>query len=252
MKNYLKEIKQIESIIEENLCTLKGLERESNVVSAIMEYKSRNNKLRKFPTKVHVLMPTFCPEPVDRRRAEKFIGSMKPLAFTTDKNGYTLKTQIRPHRELLNVPEVINTFNIGYKNLRSVSFQSEQKLWTTATEVSEIKCFNMNGDSINTTTIETGNFPEDIAVTSEGSLLYSDVVCRTVNKFMNGQIQEIIRLQGWTPGNMCVTSSGDLLVVMCNDAKTQDKVVRFSGSIEKQTNLVRRERRTSVFKHIYN
>lgn len=82
--------------------------------------------------------------------------------------------------------------------------------------------------------------------------MYSDVVCRIVNKFMNGQIQEIIRLQGWIPGNMCVTSSGDLLVVMCNDAKTQDKVVRYSGSIEKQTNSVRRERRTSVLRQIYN
>lgn len=135
-----------------------------------MEYKSRNNKLRKVPPKVRFFMPTFCPEPVDRGRAEKFIGSIKPLTFTTDKNGYTLKRQKRPYRELLNIPEVINTFNTGYKNLRSVSFQSEQKLWTIATEVSEIKCFNMNGDSINTITIETGNFPEDIAVTSEGSL----------------------------------------------------------------------------------
>lgn len=51
---------------------------------------------------------------------------------------------------------------------------------------------------------------------------------------MNGQIKEIIILQGWIPGNLCVTSFGDLLQVMCDDAKTQNKIVRYDGSIKKQ------------------
>jgi hypothetical protein len=40
---------------------------------------------------------------------------------------------------------------------------------------------------------------------------------------------------GWVPTQLCVTSYGDLLFVVRNDNKTFVKVVRYSGSTEKQT-----------------
>lgn len=234
LKKHSKEIKQIESTIKESLSTLKDLQRESNVVSTIMEYKSRNNEFGQLPPKIHVTVPTFCPRPVDRREAEKLIGSIQPLTSTTDENGYTLKKQGGSSRELLDTPEVINTFNTGYTNLRSVSFYGEQDIWASA-EVNEIKCFNVKGNSINAIKTKSGEYPDDIAVTAEGCLLYSDWELRTVNKVVNGQIEEIITLRGWIPGFLCVMSSGDLLVMMSDDDKTQNKVVRYSGSVEKQT-----------------
>uniref|UniRef100_A0A8W8LZ77 Tripartite motif-containing protein 2 n=1 Tax=Magallana gigas TaxID=29159 RepID=A0A8W8LZ77_MAGGI len=141
--------------------------------------------------------------------------------------------QRRSSRELLDTPVVNNTFNTGYTDLRNVSFHSEQEIWASA-EVSEIKCFNVKGNSIKAIKTKSGKYPDDIAVTSEGYLLYTDRELRTVNKVVNGQIKEIITLQGWTPGFLCVTSSGDLLLVMCNDDTTHCKVVRYSGSVKKQ------------------
>lgn len=233
MKKQLKEIKQIESLVKENICTLEDIQRESNIVSAIIEYKSQNNELIKLPPKVEVLLPTFCSKPMDRRKIYKMIGSIKPLSSTTDENGYKFKKQMGPSRELLDTPKVIKAFNTGSNSLSSVSFRSTQKIWTSA-EVPEIKCFNINGNSINSIKTKSGGYPNDIAVTSDGCILYSDWI-GTVNKVVNGRIEEIIKLLGWVPGNLCVTSTGDLLVVMCNDAKTHCKVVRYSGSVVKQT-----------------
>nr|XP_022288830.1 uncharacterized protein LOC111100939 [Crassostrea virginica] len=82
---------------------------------------------------------------------------------------------------------------------------------------------------------KSGKWPRDIAVYSDGALVYSDWSTMTVYKVKNDQTEEIIRLQGWVPTQLCVTSSGDLLVTMVRDDKTQSKVVRYSGSTVKQT-----------------
>lgn len=57
-------------------------------------------------------------------------------------------------------------------------------------------------------------------MTSDGCVLYSDWKLGAVNKEVNGQIEEIIKLRGWIPGNLCVTSFGDILVEMYDDDKT--------------------------------
>lgn len=198
-------------------------------MSAIIGYRSRNNELKKLPS--IVLLPTFCPKPIDREKIYQLIGAIKPLTFTTYKDGYTLKKQRRSNRELLDTPVVINTFNNGFTNLRYVSVYNNQEIWTSA-EVPEIKCFNNKGNVI---TSKSGQLPNNIAVTNNGCLLYTDCQCNTVNQVTNGQVEEIIKLQGWVPGGMCVTSSGDLLVEMFDRTNSQDKIVRYFGSIEKQT-----------------
>lgn len=64
----------------------------------------------------------------------------------------------------------------------------------------------------------------DIAVDNYENLLYSELETKTVNKMNNRQTTELIRLQGWTPNQLCVTSTSDLLVTMHSDDKTQSKV----------------------------
>lgn len=56
-----------------------------------------------------------------------------------------------------------------------------------------------------------------------------------MNKVSDGQTEEVIRLEGWTPLNLCVSSSDDFLVVFINNKETQSKLVRYSETSEKQT-----------------
>lgn len=66
-------------------------------------------------------------------------------------------------------------------------------------------------------------------------MVYCDGIANAVNKMTDGQIEEQIKVPGWTPCNLFVTSTDELLLVLCYDAKTQSKVVRYSGKTEKQS-----------------
>lgn len=59
LKKHLKEIEQIESLVKENIRTLEDIHRESTVVSAIIEYKSRHNEfLRKLKSYCQHFVPS--------------------------------------------------------------------------------------------------------------------------------------------------------------------------------------------------
>ncbi|XP_062589913.1 uncharacterized protein LOC134251512 [Saccostrea cucullata] len=152
LKKHLEEIKQIQSVIEQTLLSLKKVEESNEIlVSMAIEYKSKNQEFCNLPPKVLVSLPIFSPKTIDTEQHYK--------------------------------------------------------------------------------------------VTIDGALVYSDWERKTINKVKNGQTVEMIRLQDWIHTQLCVTSSGDLLVTMCSDdyflvsifPRPRSKVVRYSGSTEKQT-----------------
>jgi hypothetical protein len=232
LKKHLDEIKQIQSIIDQSLIALKKME-ESNEVSVTMKYRSRNGEFRKRPPQVRVSLPTFSPNPIDGEHLYKSLGCLVPLSVYTDENDTPTKAG-SSRKKFMYKPELVTTINTGYEYLRSVTCLNEEKFWTNAL-VSDIKCFNVQSTLISSINTKSGERPGDIAVTNDGELVYSDGRTKTVYKAKRGQTEEVIRLQGWVPKQLCVTSSGDTLVTMYNDDETQSKVVRYSGSTEKQT-----------------
>nr|XP_022298568.1 uncharacterized protein LOC111107592 [Crassostrea virginica] len=180
---------------------------ESNEVSSIIQYSSKNEEFRKLPPKVHVSVPKFIPKQTEREEFCRLIGKLTPLSTTLEEKVFTAKELNTSVRELLDEPEVLNTINTGHSV--SVTCFTEEQIWTNE-QIAGIKCFNIQG--VLQKTIQTKSWETwDIAVDTTGALLYCDVETRSVYKVKNDQTEKIITLQGWNPINLCVTSSGDLL-----------------------------------------
>ncbi|XP_056000473.1 uncharacterized protein LOC130048154 [Ostrea edulis] len=175
-------------------------------------------------------------------------GSLSPLSINTEEHGDTMKSpetvSSPPVKPLLDEPRHIATIGTWYGNgLRSVRCLNEDQVWTCGDNktmkllnlhVNKIMEFlNLQSKLLTSIQTESGNRPRDIAVTRNGDLVYTDY--NTVNIVKNKQIQTVITLQGWGPRYVCITASDDLLVTMISDDKTQSKVVRYSGSTEKQS-----------------
>ncbi|XP_078341634.1 uncharacterized protein LOC144627760 isoform X2 [Crassostrea virginica] len=233
LQKHLDEIKQLQSVIQHTLNVLNEKE-ESNEVIPTIHYSSKTEQFSKLPPKVIVSMPKFIRKQIKKEELGSFVGKLTSLSTTLEERVFTAKKPNTSVRELLDEPEVLNTIKTGHEYLRSVTCLNDEQIWTSG-RTADIKCFNIQGVLQKTLKTKSGGASNDIAVYKDRTLLYTDSSTRTVYKVKNDQTEEIITLQGWIPVNLCVTSSGDLLVTMCSDDRTQSKVVRYSGSSVKQT-----------------
>lgn len=132
-----------------------------------MNYRTRLNEFRKLPPKVHVKMPTFCSKPINGEHFNEMIGTLKPFVLTSHENGYKMKSQEVSFRELFDTPETVSIVKTGYRHIRSISLYSEENIWTSG-KVNYIKCFNPDSKCMRAITTKSGEWPSDIAVTSDG------------------------------------------------------------------------------------
>jgi hypothetical protein len=208
---------EIEKAIQEMKTVL-----DSNDIFLVSDYKARNEDFNKLPYKLKVTMPSLSVPKIDTEKLNEMFGSVSELSVTT----------VKP---LLNEPRLAATIDTGYKyGLYGVTCASEDQVWTYG-DNNTMKLLNLQGDLL--TSIQTTSVygPGDIAMTRDGDLVYTDPNNKRINLVKNEQTRTVITLQGWYPHSVCCTASADLLVTMLSDDGEQSKVLRYSGSTEKQT-----------------
>nr|XP_022342328.1 uncharacterized protein LOC111136045 [Crassostrea virginica] len=231
INNTITEMKQV-------ILDLKSLLDTCNV-NLVSKYQSRIEEFRKLPHKLNISLSTFQPVKVNREQIMKQFGSIIPLSIETEKQGYMVPSpgveSPSLNRPLLDVPQLITELDAGYKYyLYGVSCLSDEEIWTRGGE-NNLKLYNLRGELMKSVQTKSGNKPEDIAVMQSGRLVYIDYNDRSMNQVSGTQIQTLITLRGWRPQGLCTTLSGDLLVSMDSDDDKQSKVVRYTGSTEKQS-----------------
>ena len=242
LKKREDEIRQRISEISQSVQDLKQL-LTSNNFYRISAYNSKNYKLRNLPPKLMFSFPTFSPQKVSKNRLQQLIGSLSVFSMTLEKREQEYRIYDNEAgncpRPLMEVPHILRTVNTRYNYLQNVSCLDDKKIWTRGTD-NIIRLYNLQGELLKSIKTDSGNVPEDIAVTRQGAaLVYADYGNRTVNMVKNSQTETTINLNGWfrawKPRAVCSTSSGDLLVVVDSDNDSQTKVIRYTGSTEKHS-----------------
>ncbi|XP_062621788.1 tripartite motif-containing protein 55-like [Saccostrea cucullata] len=242
LEKHLDEINKTLSDIKDEINSMETAI-DTNDLSKPLSVTSNVHTYRNLPQKIIPSLPKFIPRKIHQEELSKMFGALSPSSLTSDKHGYSMKTTQKspeagsspPVKQLLDEPETVTTINTRYGNLYNVACLNDEEIWTSGYE-STMKLYSINqGSLLKSITTKSGKIPCNIAVTKSGDLVYTDHDDRTVNIVKNEKIEEVIRLWNWRPKGVCSTSSGDLLVIMDSDVKKQTKVVRCSGSTEKQT-----------------
>uniref|UniRef100_A0A8W8MXH8 B box-type domain-containing protein n=1 Tax=Magallana gigas TaxID=29159 RepID=A0A8W8MXH8_MAGGI len=237
-----KQENEIKRTISEIVQCTADLEKllNSNDINLVTAYKSRNTEFRKLPPKLKVSLPSFSPPKINKEQLYHYFGFLSSLSMKIEAHDTTMDSPgadaSASYKPLIDEPQIVKDINTDYgkHRLRSVSCLSGEHVWRSSFD-NIMRLYNLQGEQVNSVKTKSGKYPWDIAVTQSGDLVYTDYEDRSINMVKNTDVQTLIKLQGWKLCNVCCTSSDDLLVVMNSDDGRKAKVVRYSGSTEKQT-----------------
>lgn len=226
--------------IRQSIADLKKLQ-ESKDICHVTEYESRNAEFQRLLPNINISLPNFTPQKIDRDQFLKKFGSLDQpaVSFATEECSNTVQipgaeSSTLSDKPLLDIPKVVTAFVTEYEELKSVAYLNDDEVWTCGDD-NIITLYNIQGEQLNSVKTQSRKRPFDIAVKQNGILVYTVDENKTVNVAENTDTHRAISLSRWEPSGVCVTTSGDLLVVMYSWKNSQVKVVRYSGFASKQS-----------------
>lgn len=222
-----RRISEIKQIIQDQRRIL-----DSSDVCLISSYKSRNAEFKKFPPCLTVSFTTFISQQIDKEQICQQFGFLTDTSIAEDHDDKSISK-----RAFIDTPRITLDFTTEYgdpNRLWNVSCINDDKIWTSGYD-RIMRLYNLKGELLKAIQTRSGSYPLGIAVARCGDLLYADYLDGSLNRVNDTDTQKVIALQGWKASGVCTTSLDDLLVVLANADGKLIKVVRYSGSKEKQS-----------------
>lgn len=186
------------------------------------------------PTDVDIplQMPFFSPKNINLESLKQQFGS---LSYSESSNVSPTPGANEKEQLLLNKPIEIAVIDTGFSRLQSIACTNTYQIW--AIGVGALKLFETieckEVKRIHNYKRSFSDSSKYLAVNQDGELIYSCLDTRTVNILKGERWETLIRLENWLPRGICITSTGDMLITITR--KKQSKVVRYAGTIPKQT-----------------
>jgi hypothetical protein len=233
LKSYQSQLRSQNSsmiqTVRENKTILK-----SNNVSHVNNYHSKQTELRNIPQVPEFTLPSLITNTVQGREISLQIGEYKAKLTQSTLSSLSDKASNVTLTEILEEAKVIANIPTNVQTLKRVACVGSDRAWISGAD-KKIRCVDKHGTVIDTVTSTCPQFPADITVNRQGELIYSDSYNRTVNIIRQGKKKTLITTpQGWHPGGLCCTRSGDILVSMGTTDDSQCKIVRYQGQIVTQ------------------
>lgn len=238
-----EEIKKAMSGISKSIDDIKRI-LNSRDVTLFSNYKSKNAEFQKFPPVLNISLPRFIDNKIDKEElCEKFgfLSSFK-LSYRMNSPWAESESSLK-YRPLIDEPHIVTQINTEYGDTNklhtvfcmSLGSDEDASIWTCGDD-NRLRLYNLRGKLIKSVRTMSGNRPWDVAVNKSGDPVYTDYKEKTVNILKNSEIQTVVRLpQRWNPASFCMSSTGDMLVLLDCDNDEETKIVRYAGSSEIQS-----------------
>ena len=231
--------------ISKDMKNLKGL-LNSSFSRILSVYKPQNDKFRKCLPTLQLSVPKFTPGKINREQINQQFGFLENFALNTGNEcSWELEDQFIDEPRIL-VDVKTDTSKAAVAWLREDEFWTcgENKVATLHKIQTEIKSLDIKSESGVEDVHVAVTFEKALVFTGSKDIFKHEIIENTLRprnawgsyySMDDKRIQKLITLSESVPLSLCCTSSGDLLVIMTSNDKKQTKVVRFSGSEEKQT-----------------
>lgn len=204
----------------------------SNDVDKILRCPFEKDQYRRIPPVAEITPPTFSSVELEEEFFKQFV-KLSPSVQILKSRGQRLEsTQSNGEKkELAAEVELVASFKGAYEELQRVKCIGDFQAWLSGSAHGTLTRMNINGEVLETVRVTHGYAPKDMAVTTDGHLIYCDVGNLSIMAIKDGTSKVIAKSNKWLPTAVCVTSAtGHLLVCMISKDQRFGRVVRYVGS----------------------